>query len=135
MRRLIIGTLCLTLIYSVFSISAFAQENPTGTLVGTVTDAQGGAVVGAKVTVTDTASGASASTKSGDGGQFTVGNLAPAVYKVTIEMANFKTSVYTDVTIILGKTYTLPAKMEVGEAKFTVQVEGGGEQLMETLRA
>jgi hypothetical protein len=132
MRQIILGTLCLVLICFVFTGSAFSQENPTGTLVGTVTDSQGGAIVGAKVTVTDMASGTSVTTKSGDGGQFTVNNLAPSAYKVTVEMKSFKTSVFSDITITLGKTYSLPAKLEVGEANITIQIEGGGEQLIET---
>ena len=62
-------------------------------------------------------------------------NLAPSVYKVTVEMKSFKTSVFTNVTITLGKTYNLPVKLEVGEQNITVQVEGGGEQIMETQSA
>jgi len=135
MRRLIFGTLCLALICLLTSGIAFSQENPTGTLVGTVTDSQGGAISGAAITVTDMTSGASVTTKSGAAGEFTVGNLSPSVYKVTIEMNNFKTGVFTNITITLGKTYSLPAKLEVGEKTITVQVEGGGEQLMETQSA
>jgi len=135
MRRFVIGTLCLALICLMSSSLAFSQENPTGTLVGVVTDTQGGAIAGAKVTVTDTASGTSVSTQSGGGGEFTVNNLAPSVYKITVEMKSFKTSVFSNVTITLGKTYSLPAKLEVGEQNITVQVEGGGEQLMETQSA
>jgi Carboxypeptidase regulatory-like domain len=135
MRRFIFGTLCLALICFLSSGVAFSQENPTGTLVGNVTDSQGGAIVGAAITVTDMTSGNSVTTMSGAGGEFTVGNLAPSVYKVTVEMNNFKTGVFTNITITLGKTYSLPAKLEVGEKTITVQVEGGGEQLMETQSA
>ncbi len=135
MKRLIFGTLCLAFVCFLSSGIAFSQENPTGTLVGIVTDSQGGAIVGAAITVTDMASGTFVTTKSGDGGQFTVGNLAPSVYKVTVEMNNFKTGVFTNITITLGKTYSLPAKLEVGEKTITVQVEGGGEQLIETQSA
>jgi len=114
---------------------AISQENPTGTLVGTVTDQQGGAIAGAKVTVTDMASGTKVSTVSGSAGEFSVGNLAPSSYKVTIEVKSFKTSVFSNISITIGKTYSLPAKLEVGEQSITVQVEGGGEQLMETQSA
>jgi hypothetical protein len=126
MRRLIFGTLCLALICFLTSGIAFSQENPTGTLVGRVTDSQGGAIVGAAITVTDMSSGTSVSARSGEGGEFTVANLSPSVYKVTVEMNNFKTGVFTNITITLGKTYSLPAKLEVGEKTITVQVEGGG---------
>ena len=135
MRRFFVAALCLALICLVSSGLAWSQENPTGTLVGTVTDAQGGAIVGAKVTVTDMTSGTAVSTRSGAGGEFAVNNLTPSVYKVTVEMKDFKTSVFSNITVTLGKTYSLPAKLEVGEATVTVQVEGGGEQLMETQSA
>src|ERR1019366_6092418 len=135
MRRFIVSALCLALVCLLSSGLAFAQENPTGTLVGTVTDAQGGAIAGAKVTVTDMASGTSVSTQTGGSGEFTVNNLAPSVYKVTIELKSFKTSVFSNVTITVGKTYSLPAKLELGEQSITVQVEGGGEQLLETQSA
>src|ERR1019366_7191307 len=135
MRRFIVSALCLALVCLLSSGLAFAQENPTGTLVGTVTDAQGGAIAGAKVTVTDMASGTIVSTQTGGSGEFTVNNLAPSVYKVTIELKSFKTSVFSNVTITVGKTYSLPAKLELGEQSITVQVEGGGEQLLETQSA
>jgi len=131
MRRIVIGIFCLALICVLSSSPAFSQENPTGTLVGAVTDPQGGAVIGASVTVTDMLAGTSVTTKSGDGGLFTVNNLAPSVYKVAVEMKDFKTSLFTNVTITVGKTYSLPVKLEVGETKITVQIEGGGEQLMD----
>jgi len=135
MKRFFITTLCLAVIGLMFCGSAFSQENPTGTLVGTVTDAQGGAIVGATVTVTDMASGTKVTAKTGDTGEFTVNNLTPSNYKITVEMKSFKTSVYNNISIVVGKTYSLPAKMELGEQSITVQVEGGGEQLMETQSA
>jgi hypothetical protein len=135
MRRFVISIVCLVAFCLVLSGAAYSQENPTGTLVGNVTDAQGGAIAGAKVTVTDVASGTSVSTQSGGQGEFTVSNLAPSVYKVTVEMKGFKTGAFTNIGITVGKTYSLPAKLEVGETTVTVQVEGGGEQLMETQSA
>ncbi len=135
MRRFVISIVCLVAFCLVISGAAYSQENPTGTLVGNVTDAQGGAIAGAKVTVTDIASGTSVSTQSGGQGEFTVSNLSPSVYKVTVEMKGFKTGAFTNIGITVGKTYSLPAKLEVGETTVTVQVEGGGEQLMETQSA
>ena len=65
MRRFIMTILFVLLVCLLSSGMAFAQENPTGTLVGVVTDAQGGAVVDAKITVTDMASGTTSTTMSG----------------------------------------------------------------------
>src|ERR1022692_4335255 len=123
MRRFFVAALCLALICLVSSGLAWSQENPTGTLVGTVTDAQGGAIVGAKVTVTDMTSGTAVSTRSGAGGGFAVNNLTPSAYTVTVEMNDFKRGVFPNTTVPLGKTYSLKAKLAVGEAPVTVHVD------------
>ncbi len=66
--------------FFVVSSLAYSQESPTGSLVGTVTDPQGAAIIGAKITVTDMTGGSKVSTESGEGGHFTVATLGPANY-------------------------------------------------------
>jgi hypothetical protein len=134
MKR-IFSSLILFLFCMAFASVAFAQENPTGGIVGTVTDPQGAAVVGAKITIKDVATGNTLPAVSGDGGEFTVANLSPSTYKVTITMPNFKTAVYDNITITVGKTYSLHAHLDIGEASITVEVQSGGEQLVETQTA
>ncbi len=73
--------LVLTLVFFVGGVSAQA---PTGSLRGLTTDPSGAAVVGAEVKVTDNATHAEYATVSGADGQFTVANLNPGVYTVTV---------------------------------------------------
>ncbi len=54
---------------------------------------------------------------------------------MTIQKDSFKTASFSNITIIVGKTYDLPAKLEIGETTITVEVNGGGEQLIETQSA
>lgn len=115
-----------------FSTSALAQLNPTGTLTGTVTDAQGAAIVGANITITDPTTGAVFNAKTEADGHFQVANLPPANYTLTVEVAGFKKTQMTNVTILVSKTNDVPIKMEVGEVNTIVNVEGGGQQIVET---
>lgn len=116
----------------IFSTSALAQLNPTGTLTGTVTDAQGAAIVGANITITDPTTGAVFNAKTEADGHFQVANLPPANYTLTVEVAGFKKIQMSNVTILVSKTNDVPIKMEVGEVNTIVNVEGGGQQIVET---
>ena len=131
MKR-VVSMLCLAALCLFMGFSAMAQSE-NGTLIGTVLDSDGKAVVGATVTVVDSATNSQlATTKSADEGKFSVNNLPPGHYKVTVTMANFKTSVSNDVEILLHRTYELPVKLEVGAAGVTVNIEAG-QQLLETV--
>src|SRR5271166_798159 len=64
--------------------SAFAQVN-TATLSGVVTDQQGLAVRGAKITVTNSVTGAERTSVADDGGHYTIVGLVPGEYKLHAE--------------------------------------------------
>jgi hypothetical protein len=127
----ILSVLCLVALCAFMGINTMAQST-TGNLIGSVVDPDGKAVVGATVTVTDSATNQSEpAVKSGDGGRFAFNNLPPGHYKVTVSMPNFKTTVDNDVEIITSRTYELPVKLEVGGANVEVTVVAG-QQLLET---
>ncbi len=123
--------LVLTLVFFVGGVSAQA---PTGSLRGLTTDPSGAAVVGAEVKVTDNATHAEYTTVSGADGQFTVANLNPGVYTVTVTMKGFRKGVFADVKIIVSQIYDLAAKLEIGELTNTVVV-GAGQEVVETQSA
>ena len=54
-KRVALLLAALFCLFAVTPISLFAQSASTGTVAGTVTDPSGGAIVGATVTLTDTA--------------------------------------------------------------------------------
>src|ERR1044071_10346013 len=84
-------TIVLLLAFSfVLSSAAFGQEI-TGVLTGSVKDANGAAVKGATVTITDTEKKLVVRTTSTDDeGSFTATDLHVGVYDLTVEAANFK---------------------------------------------
>ncbi len=131
MKR-VVTLLCFAALCLFMGFSTMAQSLVGGNLIGTVLDADGKAVVGASVTVTDSTTNQSfPEVKTGEGGKFAINDVPPGHYKVTVTMTGFKMSVSNDVEIITQRTYDLPVKMEVGAATVEVQITAG-QQLLET---
>ena len=93
------------------------------TLTGTITDAQGGAVVNAKVTVKDSATGISTETTTNSTGNYNIVNLKPASYDVSVTAAGFATST-TKVTLTVGAQQELSLALKVGDISQLVEVTG-----------
>ncbi|MBO0720588.1 MAG: carboxypeptidase regulatory-like domain-containing protein, partial [Blastocatellia bacterium] len=82
------AALALTLL-TLMSYIIFAQQG-RGTIQGTVVDANGAAVAGAKVTITGTATNLSFNAVTGAEGFFLVPNLNVGGYSVTVTKDGFK---------------------------------------------
>ncbi|HYY43340.1 MAG TPA: TonB-dependent receptor, partial [Pyrinomonadaceae bacterium] len=101
--------------------SALAQDrSTTGSIGGTVVDANGAALPNVSVTVTGQ-TGARTVT-SNDEGAFEVQNLIPGIYSVKVEQQGFKTASAERVEVFLGKQSTLKLTLEPGLATEVVQV-------------
>jgi hypothetical protein len=116
-------SVALAMIFS-FSLNANSQE-VTGTIVGTVRDASGDVVPGATVTITDSQKNNQVvrTLTANDEGVFTAPNLPSGIYQVTVESANFKKSVNTDVKLDVGARYSLDVALEAGSVSEVVTVE------------
>ena len=101
--------------------AAFAQLGG-GTLSGTVTDEQGGALPGVAVTIAGTDRTTTAT--SDEAGKFRFLNLAPGLYKVSLALQGFTTSVRENVVVAVGATIDLPVQMKVATVAETVTVSG-----------
>jgi len=89
-RRALFGcfaVFCLVLALSAPNSSAQAVF---GSVLGTVTDGQGNAVAGAKVTVTSIGKSTVFETTTNDSGNYSVTHLIPDSYKIHIEATGFK---------------------------------------------
>src|SRR5688500_15673193 len=93
-----------------------------GSLVGNVTDPNGAAVSGAKVELTNVATGDVSTVTTDDRGAYALNDLQLGVYKVAISRASFKTTVSEGVRIDANKTYRFDAQMEIGGLEETVLV-------------
>jgi hypothetical protein len=103
---------------------AFAQE-VTGTIVGTVKDANGGAVPGASVIIADANKGniVVRNATTNEDGEFSAPLLQPGVYQVTIEAKNFKKSVKSGVKLDVGQRRSVDITLEAGKIEEVVTVE------------
>ena len=106
----------------VLSVSLFAQL-PTSTVNGTVTDPQGAAVVGAKVSVTNQGTGTVRDTTTVTAGFYSVSNLLPADYTVRVEAPRFAMSEIKNVRLEVGRASTVDMKLAVAKVGEVVVVQ------------
>jgi len=100
-----------------------------GNVDGTVTDPQGAAVVGAKVTVTDQNKGTSQATTTNDSGNYSVTHLIPDPYTVKIEAQGFKTEEHPNITVNADETARLDLQLQLGATTESVEVTAAAPQL------
>ncbi|HWB82512.1 MAG TPA: TonB-dependent receptor [Bryobacteraceae bacterium] len=86
-----------------------------GTIIGTVTDVSGAAVVGAKVTATNINQGVSTSVTTNDSGNYTLTQLAPGQYSIAVEGQGFSRFVQQNVTVTVGLSTRVDAALQVGK--------------------
>ena len=122
--RLCLVSLCILL----FTLTLAAQVQ-NGQFSGTVTDPSGAAVANAKVTVSNQATGLSVSATSSGTGAYSIPELPPGVYKITVEAAGFKTYSNVGVTLNAGTIAHVDAKMVLGQAREVVEVTGQVAQI------
>ncbi|MCU1241475.1 MAG: hypothetical protein JWO71_2201 [Candidatus Acidoferrum typicum] len=114
--------------------SSFAQQGTTA-IVGDVTDPQGAAVVGAKVTISDPSSGVTRETQTDDQGRFQFLTLQPGTYSAHVEAPGFKSSVTPKIEALVSTTQTIKIKMELGAVSDTVTVIEAGATAVNTTDA
>jgi hypothetical protein len=102
--------------------AGFAQIT-TGTLTGTVTDASSGVIVGAKVTVTNEATGIASTFTTNRSGDYTATDLPAGNYAVHVEFPGFKNADLKHIALLLSATRRADVRLETGTAQQTVTVE------------
>jgi hypothetical protein len=105
-----------------FGVAAFAQTSK-GILAGTVRDATGATVAGAKVTVTSEGTGEARSTASTNLGAFRVEGINPGQYEIQVEKTGFATADVKDIRVEPSVVTTYNPALSVGGGSITVTVE------------
>jgi Carboxypeptidase regulatory-like domain/TonB dependent receptor len=111
---------CCAAVLSIASL-AVAQVN-TGTLSGLVTDPQGLALSGTKVTATYSATGATRSTTADEGGHYLLVGLVPGEYILRVEAANFAPYENSAVVVTVGQETIVNVKLALGTQTQVVNV-------------
>src|SRR6476661_4744714 len=94
----------------------------TGTIQGTVTDANGAAVPDASVEVKNVSTNATRTTATDEQGRFIVLTLQPGLYNVTVTKSGFATLVAEKAELTVGQALNLVLAMKVSQVSETVTV-------------
>ena len=93
-----------------------------GTLSGTIADASGVGIPKAQVEAKNTATGISRTVPTNDDGYYTLVNLLPGDYDVTITASGFSTEIKKGLTLTVGDHRTMDLTLRVGNAVKTTIV-------------
>jgi len=92
---------------------------------GVVVDPSGAVVPGATVTITNTGTNYTRTTRSDDQGTFVVNNVDPGMYTVSINMPGFQSYRATGLSLVPGQIASSQIKLNVGSVSETVAVSAG----------
>lgn len=120
LRYLLLLVVMLTTVTRM-TLPVSAQQSPTGSIKGTVTDEQGAVIVNANVSVTNKGTGEVRKSNTGNDGIFLVSTLLPGTYEVKVEAQNFATHIFTTV-VEVGRTNPGDVTMRAGRADEIVEV-------------
>src|SRR5690349_15805053 len=128
-RQVSLGLVLVCCLAFLLCTSTTSGQAVYGSIVGTVTDPQGNAVAGAKVTVTNLSKGTTEEAASNEAGSYSVTHLIPDNYKVHIEATGFKAHDITSVRVDVDTSTRVDAQLQVGAVTQTVEVTGEVPQL------
>ena len=91
-------------------------------MVGTVQDQSGAVVVGAELEIRNTDTALTRKVTTNPRGEFTVPDLAPGPYEVTITDSGFRTVRQTDIVLEMDQVARMDFKLAVREVSQTIEV-------------
>ena len=128
--RLVIVAFCIV----IGSAGLWAQA-ATGTVTGVVSDEQGAVVPAADIKLIETNTGSARSAQTNDAGRFTIVNVPPGSYDITVTKPGFQTSKAIAQKVDIGEVLTLNLALKIGQAATTVEVSATAGAELQTLNA
>jgi hypothetical protein len=116
--RSILGVAVLT----TFNARYLQAQIDTGSITGTVTDASGAVVSGAKVTLTNEGTAASLSTTTGSDGGYKFNPVRIGSYKIDVTAQGFKTASEPHVAVDVSSNVLRNFQLQTGSVTETVEV-------------
>ena len=115
-------SLVLVVCSLLFVAPVLAQQQAS--ISGKFVDPDGLVLPGATVTVTEQNTGFTRNVVTAETGAYTVPNLTPGTYTVTVEMPGFGSLKRTDLLLTAGSEMVIDLKMQVGGVQEQVTVTG-----------
>ncbi len=104
------------------SLAGWAQD--TATVVGTVSDASGAVIPGAKITVSNPDKGFTRGLVSNSAGEYTAAKVPIGNYVITAEASGFQKLVRSGITLAVGQTLRVDLQMTLGQVTQEMTVTG-----------
>src|ERR1041385_944616 len=97
-------------------------QSTTGTIQGTVVDANGAVVPGANVEIKNLGTNFSRTLTTDDEGRFVAPLLQPGNYSVTVSKQGFATTVLESTALTVGQALSIPFSLKISNVNETVTV-------------
>lgn len=110
------------------SLSLAQTTVGTGSIVGQVVDPSGAVINGAKVVITNVATGRVINLTANTAGAYNSGALVPGNYKVLVSAKSFR-STELQLTVLVGNTANGNVKLEIGQENQIVEVQASAVQV------
>src|SRR5258708_20935606 len=112
--------LAVSLVACLCSAAPIRAQVDAGTILGTVSDASGGTVHGATVTLTNEGTNAALSTTTGSDGTYKFTPVKIGTYKLTATIQGFSTVTQRNVTVSVGPDVVVDFTLKPGSVSDTV---------------
>jgi len=126
-----IAVVCTFLLTMLAATPASAQTF-RGSILGTVTDTSGAAVVGATVTIHNVATGIDRITQTSVDGSYLIPELPIGTYDVTVQMSGFQKVVTNGVIVEIGSERRVDVALKPGQVNQQIVVSGENLPVVET---
>jgi len=111
-------------LYGLIGASASFAQSTGGRIRGTVTDSTGGAITGAKLSITNQANGLERDTETGTNGEYIFLEVPVGTYDVAINQPGFKKYLRKGIVVNLNEIVGVDIVLQVGGSTEIVEVTG-----------
>src|SRR5579871_6630445 len=122
-------TASIVFVFALCLVELAWSQVATTSLKGTVYDARGAVVAGATITLENSATGFSRSTKSDGQGVYELLQIPPATYLLTATAEGFATEKISNVQLLVNTPGTQNLKLSVAGTATVVEVQGQAEMV------
>ena len=120
-RKAAIACIASLLLILISIVPVYAQV-AGGAITGTVTGESGAVVPDIRISVKDMSSGLARNSTTNTGGLFSLPDLPPGSYEMTVSGAGFTTQLWTSITVSAGVDRVLNVTMHPGDPRQTVRI-------------
>src|SRR5229473_4351379 len=115
-------SICILFLLALLAASSAYSQAVNATLLGTLTDASGGVVPNAKVTITEVNTGVSRTAQTNESGNYTFPDIQPGNYTVAVEVTGFKRERRAGVVVEVNTSTRVDLQLQPGSVSESVEL-------------